>query len=183
MVVWLRPCFSAQGFSLSSLPRWREVKPVEKSYLKCIVFSDIRLFGPGNVWTNLFPSGGKHSMAQMVKNLPAMQEIKEMQVWSLSQEDTLEEGMATHSSILAWKIPRTEEPGRLPSMGLQRVRHNWECKLIPFWGVLSGFLEFAVRLLLFKFIFPPRDMYFFFLGGKLLALQSDVRTLGYSFWV
>ena len=60
MVVWLRPCFSGQGFSLSSLPRWREVKSLEKSYLKCIVFSDIRLFGPGNVWTNLFPREAQH---------------------------------------------------------------------------------------------------------------------------
>ena len=47
-------------------------------------------------------------MAQMVKNLPAKQEA---QVWSLCQEDPLEKGMATHSSILAWKIPRTEEAG------------------------------------------------------------------------
>ena len=49
-------------------------------------------------------------MAQMVKNLPAMQET---QVQSLGWEDTLEKGMATHSSILAWRIPWTEEPGRL----------------------------------------------------------------------
>ena len=47
-----------------------------------------------------------------------------MQVWSLGQEDPLKEGMVTHSSILAWRIPRTEEPGRLQSMGLQRVRHE-----------------------------------------------------------
>ena len=57
----------------------------------------------------------------MVKNLPAMQET---QVQSLSQEDTLEKEMATHSSTLAWKIPWMEERGRLQSMGLQRVRHN-----------------------------------------------------------
>ena len=57
----------------------------------------------------------------MVKNLPAMQEI---QVRSLGQEDPLENGMATHSSILAWKIPWTEEPGRLQSMGSQRVGHD-----------------------------------------------------------
>ena len=57
----------------------------------------------------------------MVKNLPAMQ-----QNWvrSLVQEDLLEEGRATHSSILAWRIPSTEELGRLQSMGLQRVRQN-----------------------------------------------------------
>ena len=57
----------------------------------------------------------------MVKNLPAMQE---MWVWSLSQEDPLEEGMATHSSVFAWRIPRTEEPGGLQSMGSHRVGHN-----------------------------------------------------------
>jgi len=47
-----------------------------------------------------------------------------MQVQSLDQEDPLEKGMATHSSILAWRIPRTEEPGELQSMGLQRFGHN-----------------------------------------------------------
>ena len=55
-------------------------------------------------------------VAQMVKNLPAMQEN---QVWSLGQEDPLEKGMATHSSVLAWRIPWTEESGRLQSMGSQ----------------------------------------------------------------
>ena len=55
-------------------------------------------------------------MAQMVKNLPAMQET---QVRSLGQEDSLEKGMATHSSILAWRIPWTEEPGGLQSTGSQ----------------------------------------------------------------
>ena len=57
----------------------------------------------------------------MVKNLPAMQETW---VQSLGQEDLLEEGIATHSSILAWRIPWTEEPGGLHSLGSQRVRHN-----------------------------------------------------------
>ena len=60
----------------------------------------------------------------MVKNLPAMQEMWEMQVPSLGQEDPLEKGMATHSSILAGKIPWTEEPGGLQSMRSQRVRHG-----------------------------------------------------------
>ena len=55
------------------------------------------------------------------KNLPAMQETW---VLSLSREDPLEEGMATHSSILAWRIPWTEEPGRLQSIGSQRVGHD-----------------------------------------------------------
>ena len=53
-----------------------------------------------------------------------MQETQEMQVQSLGWEDPLEKEMATHSSILAWKIPWTEEPGGLQSMGSQRVRHD-----------------------------------------------------------
>ena len=60
-------------------------------------------------------------MAQTVKKLPAMQETG---VQSLGQEDPLEKGIATHSSILAWRIPWTEEPGGLQSTGLQGVRHN-----------------------------------------------------------
>ena len=60
-------------------------------------------------------------MAQKVKNLPAMQENW---VLSLNQEEPLEKGMATLSSILAWEIPWTEEPGGLQSMGLQRVRQD-----------------------------------------------------------
>ena len=63
-------------------------------------------------------------MTQRVKNPPSMQEIQEMQVQSLGWEDPLEEGMSTHSSILAWKIPWTEEPGGLQSMGSQRVAHG-----------------------------------------------------------
>ena len=57
----------------------------------------------------------------MVKRLPTMQET---QVRSLGREDPLEKEMATHSSTLAWKIPWTEKPSRLQSMGLQRVRHS-----------------------------------------------------------
>ena len=53
-----------------------------------------------------------------------MQQTEEMQVQSLGQEDPLEEDMATHSSILAWRIPETEESVGLPSVGLHRIRHN-----------------------------------------------------------
>ena len=60
-------------------------------------------------------------VTQTVKNPPAMREIW---VQSLGWEDPLEKGMATHSSILAWRIPRTEEPGGLQSMGSQRVGHD-----------------------------------------------------------
>ena len=67
-------------------------------------------------------------VAQTVKNLPAMWEIC---IWSLGWEDPLQEGLATHSSVLAWRIPWTEEPGGLQSMGLQRVGHNWATKHMP----------------------------------------------------
>ena len=60
-------------------------------------------------------------VAQMVKNLPAMQEVW---VWSLGWEDPVEKRMAILSSIPSWKIPQTEEPGQLQSMGSQRVGHN-----------------------------------------------------------
>ena len=66
-------------------------------------------------------------MAQWVKNPPAMQETL---VGSLSREDSVEEGMPTHPSLLAWRIPWTKESGGLQSTGLQKVRHygsNWAC--------------------------------------------------------
>ena len=66
-----------------------------------------------------FPDGSA------VKNPPAMQEMKETWVRPLSQEDPLEEGMVTHSSILAWIIPWTEDPSGVQSIELQKVRHNW----------------------------------------------------------
>ena len=60
-------------------------------------------------------------MAQTVKHLSTMRETR---VQSLGREDLLEKEMATHSGVLAWKIPQMEEPDRLPSMGLQRVGHD-----------------------------------------------------------
>ena len=65
-----------------------------------------------------FPSGS------VVKHLPAVQEMQETWVPSLGWEDPLEKGMATHSSILAWKIPWTEEPGGLQSMKLERIGYH-----------------------------------------------------------
>ena len=66
-----------------------------------------------------FPSGS------VAKNLPAVQELQETWVRSLGPEDPLEEGKATRSSILAWRIPWIEEPDGLQTIGLQRVVHNW----------------------------------------------------------
>ena len=81
-------------------------------------------------------------VAQMVKNLPAIQET---QAWSLGWEDPLEKGTATYSSILAWRNPWTEEPGRLQSMGLQRVGYDWvtfthtcPSRLALLWHLLLG---------------------------------------------
>ena len=65
-----------------------------------------------------FPSGS------VVKNLLSMQKLQETQIHSLGWEDLLEKGMTTHSSTLAWRIPRTGEPGGLPSVGSHRVRHD-----------------------------------------------------------
>ena len=75
--------------------------------LECLLYLDLR---PASL------------VAQIVKRLPAMQET---QVWSLGWKDPLEKKMATHFSILAWRIPWTEELGGLQSMGSQRVGHDW----------------------------------------------------------
>ena len=72
---------------------------------------------------------GASPVAQTVKHLPTM---RETWVQSLGGEDTLEKEMATHSSTLAWKIAWTEKPSRQPSMGLQRVGHNWGTSLSLF---------------------------------------------------
>ena len=91
----------------------------QKEVCVCVAFKNCvyRLDYPFSVWLRAFAS----LTAQTVKNLPAIQETW---VQSLGQEAPLEKGMATHSSILAWRIPWTEEPGRLQSMGLQRVGHD-----------------------------------------------------------
>ena len=78
------------------------------------------MYDKGNITNDTF------LVAQMVKHLPTMQET---QVRSLGWEDPLEKEMASHSSTLAWKIPWTEERGRLQSMGSQRVGHDWATSL------------------------------------------------------
>ena len=81
--------------------------------MKWEIEMDIYIHIYGHIWASL--------VTQTVKNPPAMWETL---VRSLGWEDPLEKGTASHSSILAWRIPWTEEPGRLQSMGLQRVGHN-----------------------------------------------------------
>ena len=84
-------------------------------------------------------------VAQTIKYLSTMQEIR---VQSLGWEDTLEKGMATHSSILAWRIPWTEEPGWLQSMGSQRVGHNQATKQINKTSIHSYALTTSINMML-----------------------------------
>ena len=82
-------------------------------------------------------------VVQLVKNPTAMQETW---VWSLGWEDPLEEDKATHSSILAWRISWTEDPGGLQSMGSQRVRHNWATKHSTTLGTQQNMRHFRNRM-------------------------------------
>ena len=85
-----------------------------------------------------------------------MYHMQEMSVQSLGWEDPLEQEMATHSSILAWKTSRTEEPCGLQTMGWQRVRHDWAAEHIPYYieKVNLGFPLFSPLLRLKEMIFP-----------------------------
>ena len=89
---------------------------------------------------------GLFSGGSVVKNLPAM---KETQFWFLGQEDPLEMETATHSSILAWRIPWTEEPGRLQSVGSQRAGHDWVTKThtCNYFKILSTWWIFSLTLI------------------------------------
>ena len=78
----------------------------------------------GSLLMPVFDSVQSFPGGSVVRNLSAVQEIQKTWILSLGREDPLEEEMATHSSILAWRIPWTEEPGGLQSMGSQRVRHD-----------------------------------------------------------
>ena len=97
-------------------------------------------------WFGGFPSGSA------VKNPPAMQKPQETQVRSLGLEDPLEEGMATHSSILAWRIPWTEEPGRLQSVGLQKGQ-TW-LKWLGTWNafIIHGYKCICICVLAWKWL-------------------------------
>ena len=112
-----------------------------------------------SVYTKGFPDGSA------VKNLPAMPETQETWVWSLGREDPLEEEVVTHCSILAWKIPWTEEPGRLQFKGLQRVKHNWANKQASCEAEWCGCLQSLVKhrcldLWFGFFFFPPNNFAF-----------------------
>ena len=96
---------------------------------------------------------GASLVAQMVKCLLAMQESW---VWSLGWEDPLEKEMATHSIILAWRIPRSEEPDSLQSKGTQRVGHDWMISLSIFIILRCPQRDKACLFTLFLFLLPFR---------------------------
>ena len=113
---------------------------------------------PGHVWASL--------MAQMVRNLPAMPKT---QVQSLGWEDPLEKGMAIHSSILAWRIPWTEEPGGLQSLESQRFGHAW----------VANTHTHAQRPFLFPFL-----LYFWWRNGKESTCQCRRwKRRGFHSWI
>ena len=108
-------------------------------------------------------------VAQGVKNPPAMQETQQMRVQSPGQEDPLEKDMATHSSILAWRIPWTMEPGGLQSIGSQRVGHNWKiCFILILYTLIL--LRFGIIFckcvpkLYLKLSEKKKTLHFFFLA-------------------
>ena len=111
----------------------------------------------------------------MVKNLPTMQETR---VWSLGQQDPLEKGMATHSSILAWRIWWTEEPGRLQSIGLQRAGHDWETNTFTFQIKFLKSITFLMAQTV-KNLPAMHEIWVWFLGQedpleKQIATQSSI---------
>ena len=93
--------------------------------------------------TNLLTLSGDSLVAQTVRDPSAMQET---QVQSLGQEYPLEKGMATHSSILAWRIPWREKPDVLQPMGLQRVGHNWTTNTLILSNASTAFLGFFIYI-------------------------------------
>ena len=98
-------------------------KYAQKNIHSLFYFLFRAVLGSQQNWVDniLYTTDRDSLVAQTVKILPAMQETRG---WSLGWEDPLEKGMGTHSSILAWRIPRTEEPGGLQSIGSQRVKHD-----------------------------------------------------------
>ena len=107
---------------------------------------------------------GTSLVVQMLKRLPIMRETR---VQSLGWEDLLEKEMATHSSILAWKIPWMEEPGRLQSMGLKRVGHDWTTSLYShLCGQILAWIWIFSKSYTWKFDCSFVIVFMFTLGGE-----------------
>ena len=105
---------------------WFSSLLVGKTHTHTHTHTHIKLPQTAFTWTKVLMPG--HLVAQIVKNLPAMQKTE---LRSLGREDPLEKGTETHSSILAWRMPWTEEPGGLQSMRSQRVGHDWVTNTRP----------------------------------------------------
>ena len=112
---------------------------MESQRVRCDWVTFTIIYSPtlANIWASL--------LAQMMKHLPA---ICEAQVWFLGWEDPLEKEMATHSSILAWRIPWTEEPGRLQSIGLQRVRDDRATSLL----LKKNIAHLVIKFIILSFV-------------------------------
>jgi len=108
-------------------------------------------------WSDLAAAGGASD-----KELACQGRRCGFHLWVCSREDPLEQKMTTHSSILAWRIPWTEEPGRLQSMGLQRVRHNWATKQVfknfpSICQIMKNLMySFSIKLTKTKPTIPPK---------------------------
>ena len=138
-------------------------------------------------YTAGFPSGSA------VENPPAMQEPREIQVRSLGPEDPLEEEMATHSGILAWRIPWTEEPGGLQSIGSQRVRDDWNdsahtntCVLYRLFSK-CGFQDFSINISYHlgtcsKHRFPGVPRIYWIRNPRMRAWQFEFIKFIRKFW-
>ena len=115
--------------------------------------------------------------AQLVMNFPTMWET---QVQSLGQEDPPEKGMATHSSILAWRIPWTEEPGELQSMGSQRVRLDWVTETFTFFSYTvrhsHSLVDSDIPCICNHFSHLPFHLPGLFLSKFLVPLQSMTQS-------
>ena len=142
VTLWIVACQAPQSMGFTRQEYWSGLTcpppgnfwyNVLKTTLQTIHFSHIIIFSPSFYKAKLsfewldqlfghYIDIGVFFVAQTIKNMPVMQKIW---VRSVGQEDHLEKGMTVHSSILAWRIPRTEEPGRLQSVGLQTVGHDW----------------------------------------------------------
>ena len=107
-------------------------------------------------------------VAQRLKHLPGM---RKSQVQSLGQEDPLEKEMATHSSTLAWRIPWREKPGRLQSMGLQRVGHDWATSLH------FTFVKPEFDFILIQPFFTTQSCYYFHVADQGTKAQKDWTVL------
>ena len=106
------------------LPFYKHPTPTFPSFPPFLSSSFLELFISAAQQSDSATHLGASQVALVVKNLPASAETQETRVRSLGREDPLEEEMAAHSSIRAWEIPQTEEPGGLQSVGPQRVRHD-----------------------------------------------------------